>query len=150
MTRPKKMRSVQQPPPFASFKPTGVRRARLAAQELELDEFEAIRLADHEGLDHAEAAERMGISRPTFTRLVERARRAVATFLVEGRQLRIDGGEVHFRGNLVQCADCGRSFPVDLDGDLARCPGCGSADLQDLARGFGHGRCCRRHHRHRR
>lgn len=150
MTRPKKMRSVQQPPPFASFKPTGVRRARLEALELELDEFEAIRLADYEGLDQEEAAERMGISRSTFSRLVDKARRSVATFLVEGRHLRIDGGEVHFQGNLVRCTLCGRRFEVELDRELARCPECGSADLQDLARGFGHGRCCHRHHRHRR
>jgi hypothetical protein len=59
-----------------------------------LDEFEAIRLADREGLKQEEAAEKMQISRPTFGRVLEAARRKVADALVEGLPLRIGGGAV--------------------------------------------------------
>lgn len=149
MTRPRKKRSVHRPPLFDSFKPTGVPRAQIAIRELALDEFEAIRLADHEGLDQETAAERMGISRSTFSRLVEKARHKVAEFLIEGRHLRIGGGDVHFRGNLVRCARCGRRFSLAMDEEPDACPDCGSPELADLARGHGHGRCCRRHHRRR-
>lgn len=149
MTRPKIKRTVHSPPPFASFKPTGVRRAGMPESALELDEFEAIRLVDYEDLDQTEAAARMGISRPTFSRLVDKARQTVARFLVEGRHLRIDGGDVHFQGNLVRCRRCGRAARTALDETPEACPHCGAVDLEDLAQGFGHGRCCRRHHRRR-
>jgi uncharacterized protein len=148
--RPRRKRSIYRPPLFASFKPAGVRGAGLERLELGLDEFEAIRLADYMGLDHLESAEQMNISRSTFSRLVERARHKVAQFLVEGRHLRIEGGDVHFQGNLIRCRGCGQLFQQALDIELDRCPGCGSTDLVDLAGGFGHGACCHRHHRYRR
>jgi len=146
MTRPRKKRSVQRPPLFSSFKPTGTGDIRLRSLELTLDEFEAIRLADEMGLDHAESATRMNISRSTFSRLVSKARHKVARFLIEGRHLQIEGGDVHFRGNLVRCRACGQLYQAALDENLSRCPACGSPDIVDLAGRFGHGRCCHRHH----
>jgi predicted DNA-binding protein (UPF0251 family) len=65
---------------------------------LTLDEFEALRLADHEGLYQEAAAQQMGISRPTFSRLIAEARRKVARFMVRGTALRIEGGVVS-KGN---------------------------------------------------
>jgi predicted DNA-binding protein (UPF0251 family) len=59
---------------------------------LSIDGLEALRLADAEGLDHQDAAGRMGISRPTFTRLVAEARAVVAKALVNGWALGIKGG----------------------------------------------------------
>ena len=150
MPRPLKMRSVRRPPLYAGFKPTGVQARHLQDQHLSLDEFEAIRLADFEGLDHHEAAGRMEISRSTFSRLVERARHKVARFLIEGRHLKIDGGAVHFRGNLLRCADCGHVVQTAFDVATGSCPECGSTRLDDLADRFGHGRCCRGHGRNRR
>ena len=151
MPRPKKKRSVQRPPLFSDFKPAGIRASDLGPLELALDEFEAIRLADHLGLDHTESAEQMEISRSTFSRLVEKARYKIALFLIEGRHLRIDGGDIHFQKNLIRCESCGHMFNTTFDADLDRCPNCGSSNLIDLAGGHGHGNCCHRHHhRHRR
>ncbi len=147
MSRPQKKRSVHSPPLCADYKPTGVRSRQLEIVSLALDEYEAIRLADYEGLDHAASALQMEISRSTFTRLVERARQKVARFLIEGRRLQIDGGEVHFQGNVIRCLACGHSFDVPFESESTECPACGSSDLMDLARGHGHGRCCGRHHR---
>ena len=107
MPRPQKKRSVHRPPLYSGFKPTGVRTRFLEQLTLTLDEFEAIRLADFLGKDHSESAGEMGISRSTFSRLVERARHKVAQFLIEGEHLQIDGGEVHFLGNVIRCDDCG-------------------------------------------
>ena len=59
---------------------------------LELDEIEALRLADLEGLYQADAAERMGISRQTFANIVERARHKVADALIHGKALKICHG----------------------------------------------------------
>lgn len=62
--------------------------------KLSLDELEALRLADREGLYQAEAAERMGVSRATFARIVSAGRAKVAEALVEGYALSIEGGEI--------------------------------------------------------
>ncbi len=150
MARPKKMRSVRRPPIHAGFKPTGVRARCLEPLVLALDELEAIRLADYRGLDHAEGAVEMGISRSTFSRLVDRARGKVAEFLIEGKYLQIEGGEIHFQENRVRCRECGYVLTAGFESQPRLCPACGAEDWIDLAGGFGHGRCCRRHHRNRR
>jgi predicted DNA-binding protein (UPF0251 family) len=64
---------------------------------LTLDEFEALRLADMEGMYQEQAAGKMNVSRPTFSRIVEQARRKVATALIQGKALRLEGGAVVFR-----------------------------------------------------
>ncbi len=92
----------------------------------------------------------MGISRSTFSRLVERARNKVAVFLIEGRHLKIDGGSVHFERNVIRCKDCGCLVHLTIESRTTRCPDCGSTNLADLAHGFGHGRCCHRHRGNRR
>ncbi len=149
MPRPKKKRSVYLPPIYSAFKPVGNKRDEIQELTIELDEFEAIRLADYLGLEHNEAAEEMEISRSTFTRLIEKARRKVAQFLIEGRYLYIDGGDIHFRENVIQCVDCGNMFKTSLNNRILSCPSCNSTNLFDLAGGHGHGRCCQnRKHNH--
>lgn len=147
MSRPKKERIVHHPPINNRFKPVGVRRDFLEQTILSLDEYEAIRLADYEGLDHVEASEEMEISRSTFSRLIEQSRKKLALFLVEGKELIIEGGNIHFRGNILRCQDCGHMFNIDMKSEIDKCPSCGSNHLLDLAGGFGHGNCCKNRHR---
>ena len=92
MPRPRMNRRIGHQPPVRFYKPQGIPMAQLRGVTLTLDGLEAIRLADAEGLDHEEAAERMGISRPTFSRLLAEARGIVARGLVNGWAIRIDGG----------------------------------------------------------
>ena len=133
---------VGSPPVYRSFKPSGVMRSTLEQIQLELSEYEAIRLADYEGLDHAEAATEMEISRPTFSRLIEKARGKMARFLIDGRELAIEGGNIHFRDNVVKCCNCKHMFNIKMGTGLKNCPECGSDDLVSFAGNFGHGRCC--------
>ena len=144
MGRPEIHRRVTAPPPFSRFKPAGVRAMRLEEVNLTLDEYEALRLADYDGMDHAAAAKTMSISRPTFSRLIARARKKVAELIVDGRALVIDGGQVHFSENLIRCIECGTRFtsPIARSGHV--CPECGSGRVEDIAAKFGHGRCCGR------
>ena len=65
---------------------------------LGLDEFEAIRLADLEGLYQEQAAEKLHVSRQTFGRIIAAARKKVAQSLIEGRPLQIEGGPVQMMG----------------------------------------------------
>lgn len=84
-------------PAIRLFKPAGVPGSALDRILLSLDEFEALRLADYEGLYHEAAALRMGVSRQTFGRILEGARRKVADVLVNGRALLISGGPAILR-----------------------------------------------------
>ena len=92
MPRPKNCRRVSGRPPATYFKPRGVPMSLLEESVLSVEGLEAIRLADLEGLTGAQAAELMHISRHTFGRVLQEARRAVAEALVNGRALRIEGG----------------------------------------------------------
>jgi predicted DNA-binding protein (UPF0251 family) len=155
MPRPKNNRMVHEPPLFTEFKPSGVPANTLEQVLLSLDEFEAIRLADQIGLSHEEAAEEMGISRSTFSRLIDKSRGKLAEFLFGGKLLTIDGGNVHFRKNIYRCLNCGHMFKLDIQAPLSECPECQSKNLLNLAGGFGHGECCRNenhthHHKGRR
>ncbi len=94
MVRPTIQRRVRGEPAVRYFKPQGIPLAQLDEVTLPEDGLEAIRLADVEGLYHDAAAKRMGISRPTFGRILAEARRTVATAIAEGRALRIAGGEI--------------------------------------------------------
>jgi predicted DNA-binding protein (UPF0251 family) len=79
------------------FKPLGVPVRQLEQVTLTLDGLEALRLADLEGLYQEEAAERMGISRATFGRVLAAARQAVADALVNGKSVAIEGGVIDRR-----------------------------------------------------
>ncbi len=142
MPRPQDNRIVLEPPLFSEFKPLGIKGQDLERIQLALDEFEAFRLADHIGLSHAEAADEMGISRPTFSRLIEKARKNVADFIIQGKLLTIEGGNVHFRNNIIKCQSCGHMFKTNMVNTITECPACHSGNLINLAGGFGHGKCC--------
>ena len=133
---------IHTPPLYKVFKPTGVRGRDLETLEMSLDEYEALRLADFEGMNQEEAAAEMDISRSTFARLIESARLKSSQFLIQGKRLVISGGSVHFKENLVQCHDCHHIFVVKMGETLDSCHACGSENLIDLAGGFGHGKCC--------
>jgi predicted DNA-binding protein (UPF0251 family) len=90
MSRPKKDRCVMCKPNALYFKPRGIPLVNLEEVDLSLDELEAIRLADYEGLYHEQAAEKMNISRPTFGRIIGEARRKIAEAVLEGKALRIE------------------------------------------------------------
>lgn len=88
------------------FKPFGIPRKMLDEVTLLYDEYEAIRLVDYEGLHHEKAAEQMNVSRPTLTRIYEKARKTVALALVEGKMINIEGGNVQFDREWFRCRRC--------------------------------------------
>lgn len=149
MPRPKNNRIVHEPPLFSEFKPIGVKGQTLEQVILSLDEFEAIRLADYMKLSHEEASEEMEISRSTFTRLIEQAREKIADFIIKGKLLNIEGGNIHFRNNIIRCQSCGHMFKIKFNESISECPACHSKNLINLAGGFGHGRCCVNHNQKR-
>ena len=92
MTRPIKCRWVSCEPQADYFKPRGIPLIMLNEVKLSIDELESLRLADLEGWEQTKAAARRKISRPTFGRIVEKARKTVADAIVNGKALKITGG----------------------------------------------------------
>lgn len=145
MPRPCGCRRVHEAPVHALWKPAGVPAVGLRSLGMGVDEWEAIRLADYEGLYHEAAAERMGVSRPTFGRILESARRKLATVLVQGLALKIEGGEIMMvNRRLFVCAECGEKWEVAHGtGRPAACPKCGSANLHRAEEDRGYARAGR-------
>lgn len=143
MPRPKNNRIVYEPPSYTEFKPAGVSVKSLEEVQLSLDEFEAVRLSDQLGMSHEEAANEMGISRSTFSRVIVKSRKKIADFFFQGKLLTVTGGNIHFRKNIIKCSDCGHMFKIDIGTLMSQCPECGSKNLLSLAGSFGHGECCR-------
>ena len=90
--RPKKQRFIQQVPPvnhFIPFIPSHIMMPRKPPVYISYDEFEALRLVDHEGLSQEDAGKRMNISRGTVWRLIQNARKKIITALLESREILI-------------------------------------------------------------
>jgi predicted DNA-binding protein (UPF0251 family) len=85
---------VAQLPQANYYKPRGIPLSVLEEVTLTVDEFEAIRLADLEGLYQADAAEKMSVSRQTLGRILESAHKKIADALVNGKALLIKGGPI--------------------------------------------------------
>jgi len=94
MPRPKCCRNICGVPDKNYFKPRGIPISQLEEVVLRLDEYEAIRLADYDQLYQEEAAASMNISRQTFGRIIEAAHKKIADVLMNGKALKIEGGEV--------------------------------------------------------
>jgi hypothetical protein len=102
------------------FHPAGIPAPERIEIVLSLDEFEAIRLADLEGLYQEQAAERMSVSRPTFGRILAAAHRKVAEALAHGKTLKIEGGTIRMerlRSPRCECPRCRRAGDVDGAGE---------------------------------
>jgi uncharacterized protein len=99
MVRPLRCRCVSCKPDTDYFKPRGIPMTMLEEINLTVDEFEAIRLADLEGLYHENAAGKMKISRQTFTNIINKAHKKIAEAIVKGKAIRIEGGVYKIKGD---------------------------------------------------
>ncbi len=133
--KPRKKRNVLYPPKIQYFKPQGIPMYQLSTISLTVDEYEAIRLADYENMKHEDAAKMMNISRPTFTRLLESAHLKIADAIVNGKAIRIEGGDFQFIQKRFRCRRCGNfwDFEKNKNDDLS-CPVCSSEDVDDIAK----------------
>jgi predicted DNA-binding protein (UPF0251 family) len=135
------------------FKPRGIPLSVLEEVVLTVDEFEAIRLADLEGLYQEKAAEKMSVSRQTFGRIIDSAHKKVAEALVKGKALKIEGGEFEMAAmRKFKCYDCQHSWELPYGtGRPENCRSCKSVNIhraqedRGYARGVGRGQggCCR-------
>ena len=132
--RPFRLRKVSSPPLISGFKPYGSKKVAGKAETifLNLAEYEAIRLCDHEMLNHHQAAVLMAVSRPTLTRIYSKARQKIAEAFVLGKQIIIEGGKIYFDSEWYSCDSCGCYFNnPDKQEEIKACPLCGSTDFRN-------------------
>lgn len=130
MPRPVKPRWVQFFPQVTYFKPAGVPLSTLDEVSLGVDELEAIRLKDLIGLEQEECARQMRVAQSTFQRVLTSARQKIASALVEGKAIKIEGGHYRFSGSFQVCRDCGARWAVEPSQvNASACPKCGSKRL---------------------
>jgi predicted DNA-binding protein (UPF0251 family) len=141
MPRPCCLRHIGFTPNIGFFRPAGVPACALEEVILTLDEVEALRLADLDGLYQEQAAAQMKISRPTFSRIVEQARWKVADALIHGKAIRLEGGAVRMKGEPEMPGRDGTG-PVGSGRGMGLGPcGCGRHRGRKAADSAGFGRC---------
>ncbi len=99
MPRLPKCRRIRVFPDYYSFVPENVEAQELETITLALDEYETVKLLDAEGMNQEECANSMGVARTTVTAMYESARKKIAMALVEGKRIRISGGNVEMERN---------------------------------------------------
>jgi predicted DNA-binding protein (UPF0251 family) len=130
MPRPTRNRRVVNPPRMSGFKPFGMPLSELKIIELQFDEYEGINLVNYQDMSQEAAAEMMGISRPTFTRIYNRALKKIAKAFVEGMAIKIEGGNVEFEKQWYKCQKCFKLID-GLDNHI-KCNGCNSFTSNEL------------------
>ena len=91
--RKKKIRYIQNMPLVDQFSPRG-KPGRPDEIELKIDHFEAVKLSDYQGYNQSEGSAQMGLSRPSFGRILREARQIIAEALVHGKIIRIRTSDV--------------------------------------------------------
>ena len=144
MSRPPKCRRVAFAPGITYFKPAGIPLGSLEEIQLSVEEIEAIRLKDLEDLEQEQGAENMNISRPTFQRILASARQKIADALLNGKAIRIEGGNFEISPLRYRCA-VGHEWEVPyttMSTPPQSCPVCNTSDIVLLQPfGVGWGRC---------
>ena len=135
MGRQPLFRRVDFLPQVTYFKPAGVPLLHLREVRLSIEEAEAIRLKDMEGLEQDECAQRMRVSRPTFARILLLARQKLADALLNGKAIRIEGGNYELAVRHFRCGNGHEwelPFEVMINKPPELCPTCSTPDIMTL------------------
>jgi predicted DNA-binding protein (UPF0251 family) len=128
-------RRVDYLPKITSFKPAGVPLAQLEEIRISVEEAEAIRLKDLEGLEQEECAEKMNVSRPTFARVLQSGRQKMAEALLNGKAIRIEGGNYELTKRSFRCGN-GHEWEVPFEIMVKKppelCPTCNTTNIMTL------------------
>ena len=133
MPRPRHESKIQIPPRVNGFIPLGYYSKETEPIKMNLEEYEAIRLLDYENLSQEQAAVIMEISRPTLTRIYERARQKVAKTLVESHKLVLEGGKAIFDKGWFECNSCKSYFNTYADIEPETCPLCNEKEILKIS-----------------
>jgi predicted DNA-binding protein (UPF0251 family) len=106
MARPEKFRKIYKPPLMKGFKPFGIPMCKIEKIKLTFEEYESIRLVTYNKLSQEDAAAQMNVSRPTLTRIYNKALKNIATAFVEGKAIEFEGGNYELDQDWYRCKKC--------------------------------------------
>ena len=132
MPRRKRLRKVVSPPGFKGYKPYGNRNGKTQHVDLLYEEYEAIKLADYDLMNHQEACQLMGVSRATFARVYESARRKIAKALAETREIRSVFGNARLDESWYECGKCSARFSMPVNVQSQLCPLCKNIEINPI------------------
>lgn len=139
MVRPRKIKLVEFEPDVTYFKPRAVPLKDLEEVSLTLDELETLRLSNLEKLSQLDAAAKMQVHQSTFQRTLARAREKITDALVNGKAIKIRGGEYKMPGrDGTGPMGPGRGMGIGRGAGPGR--GMGRGMGQGIGRGAGRGR----------
>jgi predicted DNA-binding protein (UPF0251 family) len=118
-------------PTVTYFKPAGIPLRALEEVVLSVEEAEALRLKELEGLEQEEGAEKMNISRPTFQRVLASARQKIADAILNGKAVNIKGGNFEMAFHRFRCQR-GHEWDLATPAGVVPeyCPTCSTSDVQ--------------------
>ena len=125
MPRPKLERNILKKPQHQQ------NNNKLQPIELKIDEYEAIRLKDYHNIQQKKAAQLMHISQPTFHRILQSARKKIATAIIEGKKIKITGDEQMKETITYKCTDCQFQWSKQNE-KYTTCPNCNSTNIKTL------------------
>jgi uncharacterized protein len=106
MPRPQKSRRIGIPPKMKGFKPFGMPACKIDPIFMTFEEYESIKLVNYDKQSQEQAAINMNISRPTFTRIYNKALKQIAKSFVEGKAIIIEGGNYELDKEWYRCKRC--------------------------------------------
>jgi len=128
-------RRVSFVPAATYFKPSGIPMTELQEVHLLVEEAEAIRLRDLEKLEQEECAGKMNVSRATFSRVLDAAREKIADAILNGKAIRIEGGNYEMAERRFRCIQ-GHEWNVPFDSLVNTppevCPECDTPSIMPL------------------
>ena len=134
MVRPKIYRRISKKPEYHCLNPEHNEELSNKTPKtisMNLDEFEAIRLGDYHNLKQKQSAELMGISQPTFHRILNSARKKTATSLIEGIEIEINNENFINEDKVYLCEDCGFQW-TNPKKTYTNCPDCESNNIKTI------------------
>lgn len=106
MARPEKNRKICRPPLMKGFKPFGIPLCEIEKVQLTFEEYESIRLVTYNRFSQEKAAEQMNVSRPTLTRIYNKALKNIAIAFIEGKAIEFEGGNYELDEDWYRCRKC--------------------------------------------
>lgn len=133
MARPLKKRIIVHPPIMKGFKPFGLPHNTIETISLKFEEYESIKLINYDNLSQEQAAAQMQVSRPTITRIYNKALKIIAKAFVEGKAIEIDGGNYTFEKDWYKCRKCHKLIDgIENHVKCSDCFGLNSDELESL------------------
>ncbi len=130
MARPEKNRKIYSPPLMKGYRPFGICAYKSESLKLSFEEYESIRLVNYEILPQEQAAEMMNISRPTLTRIYNKALKTITQAFVEGKAIHIEGGSYEFEKEWYKCKKCHKVIQ-GIENHI-KCNNCTDYNLNEL------------------